>query len=148
MARWGIPTVSILIRFFKWAIPGLFIFIFVFSIQLTVYNCSINFADDWIWTADLWYWKRPLCQLSHNHCPLYSKDFQKAFFLKMGHPWPLFHLFLVFSNKQYNFLTTIKCLKCPSSKRCSDSNSRTPECQSPPITTWPVLLHQQLLRKA
>ena len=28
-----------------------------------------NFADDWIWTADLWYWKRPLCQLSHNHYP-------------------------------------------------------------------------------
>ena len=80
--------------------------------------------------------------------PLIFKRFSKSFFFKMGHPWPLFHLFLVFSNKQYNFLTTIKCLKCPSSKRCSDSNSRTPECQSPPITTWPVLLHQQLLRKA
>ena len=29
----------------------------------------IFFADDWIQTADLWYWKRPLYQLSHNHCP-------------------------------------------------------------------------------
>ena len=38
--------------FFKWAIPGLFLFIFVFSIQLTLNKCSINFADDWIRTAD------------------------------------------------------------------------------------------------
>ena len=29
-----------------------------------------NFANDWIRTADLWFQKRPLCQLSHNHCPL------------------------------------------------------------------------------
>ena len=28
---------------------------------------NINFADDWIRTADLWYWKQPLYQLSHNH---------------------------------------------------------------------------------
>ena len=27
-----------------------------------------NFANDQIWTADLWRWKQPLCQLSHNHC--------------------------------------------------------------------------------
>ena len=44
----------------------LFFFIFVFSIQLTVNKCSINFADDWIRTADLWYRKRPLYQLSHT----------------------------------------------------------------------------------
>ena len=24
-------------------------------------------ADDWIWTADLWCWTRPLDQLRHNH---------------------------------------------------------------------------------
>ena len=24
--------------------------------------CNINFADDWIRTADLWYWKQPLYQ--------------------------------------------------------------------------------------
>ena len=29
----------------------------------------MKFADVWIWTADLWCWKRPLYQLSHNHCP-------------------------------------------------------------------------------
>ena len=26
-------------------------------------------ADGWIRTADLWYQKQPLCQLSHNHWP-------------------------------------------------------------------------------
>ena len=30
---------------------------------------NINFADDWIRTVDLWCRKRPLYQLSHNHCP-------------------------------------------------------------------------------
>ena len=29
---------------------------------------NINFADDWIWTMDLWFQKRLLYQLSHNHC--------------------------------------------------------------------------------
>ena len=54
----------------KWAIPGLFFFIFcLFNTQLTVNKCSINFSDDWIRTADLWNQKRPLYQLSHNHCP-------------------------------------------------------------------------------
>ena len=38
--------------------------------RLTEHNFfNINFADHWIWTMDLWYWKRPLYQLSHNHCP-------------------------------------------------------------------------------
>ena len=27
-----------------------------------------NLAVDWIWNADLWYWRRPLCQLRHDHC--------------------------------------------------------------------------------
>ena len=31
---------------------------------------NVNFTNDWIQTADLWYWKRPLYQLSHNHCPI------------------------------------------------------------------------------
>ena len=53
---------------YKWAIPGLFLFIFVFSIQLTV-KCSILFfADDGILTAYLWNWKWPIYQLSH--CPI------------------------------------------------------------------------------
>ena len=32
-------------------------------------KCSIKVADDWIRTQVLWYQKRPLCQLRHNHCP-------------------------------------------------------------------------------
>ena len=31
----------------------------------------INFANDCIRTADLWYQKQPLYQLSHNHCYIY-----------------------------------------------------------------------------
>ena len=46
--------------------PATFFIIFVFSIQLIVH---INFADDWIWTADLRCWKWPLYQLRHNHFP-------------------------------------------------------------------------------
>ena len=48
---------------------SLFLYFCLFNTQLTVNKCSINFADDWIRTADLWYWKQLLYQLSHNHCP-------------------------------------------------------------------------------
>ena len=34
-----------------------------------MFNIYIIFVDDWIRTADLWYQKQPLHQLSHNHCP-------------------------------------------------------------------------------
>ena len=34
---------------------------------------NLNFADDWIRTADLWNRKRPLYQLSHNHFPAFRK---------------------------------------------------------------------------
>ena len=37
--------------------------------QLIVNMLIIKLANDWIGTTDLWYRKRPLCQLSHNHCP-------------------------------------------------------------------------------
>ena len=37
---------------FERAILGLFLFIFVFSIQLNIF-----FANDWIQTADLWHWR-------------------------------------------------------------------------------------------
>ena len=60
--------------FFKWAIHGLF-FLFSSFQQLTVNMFIINFAIGWIRTTDLWYWKRPLCQLSHNQCPQRSLSF-------------------------------------------------------------------------
>ena len=44
-----------------------------------LFDCTIgryDFAEVWIWTADLWCWKQPLYLLSHNHCPnVLSIDF-------------------------------------------------------------------------
>ena len=48
--------------------------LFIFSFSISFDNkqiLNVNFADDWIWTADLWFQKRPLYQLCHNqglHC--------------------------------------------------------------------------------
>ena len=58
---------NIIETFFNWAISGLFIL--VFSIQLTEY---IKFTDVWIRLVDQWSQKRPLYQLSHNHCPTFK----------------------------------------------------------------------------
>ena len=54
--------------FKKWAIPGLFFFNFVFSIQLTVnvQNKFLPMTDTNLGPLD---WMRPLYQLSHSHCP-------------------------------------------------------------------------------
>ena len=41
----------------------------LFNTDDSIQMCNINFADDWIQTADLWYWKQPLYQLSHTRCP-------------------------------------------------------------------------------
>ena len=41
---------------------------------------NINFANDWSQTADLWYWKRRLYQLSHNHFPS-APHLTKKFFV-------------------------------------------------------------------
>ena len=54
----------------QWAIPGLFFLYFrLFLVQLAWNKYWIKVADNWIRTVDLWYQKRPLYQLSHNHCP-------------------------------------------------------------------------------
>ena len=59
----------------------------------------------------------------------------------MGQPGLFFSLFSVFSNKHhYNFLTTNKCEKCPSSIQCWDLNPRPSEHEPLPITTRPGLL--------
>ena len=54
--------------FSKGAICGLFFFIIVFSIQLTLNKCS--FADDWIRTADLWCRKRRALPTVQQPVPL------------------------------------------------------------------------------
>ena len=56
----------------------------------------------------------------------------------MGIPRTLFNLFSSFQT-QFTIFTTNKFEKCPSSIRCWDSNSRSLEHESPPITTRPGL---------
>ena len=48
---------------------ALMVYFRLFYKQLTVNKCSIKFANDCIRTRVLWYRKRPLCQLHHDHCP-------------------------------------------------------------------------------
>ena len=58
----------------------------------------------------------------------------------MSHPRPLFRLFLVFSNKEYNFYKKSMWKKsCPSSIWRLDLNPRPLEHELSPITTRPGL---------
>ena len=52
---------------FKWTIPGLSFFIFVYSTVNRKTCYVLHFYDDWLWTVVLWYRKWPLCQLGHHH---------------------------------------------------------------------------------
>ena len=61
-----------------------------------------------------------------------------CFYLKMGQPRPLFHLFSSFQ-MHYKFYKNTNVNKCPSSIRCRDSNSRPLKHKPPPITTRPGL---------
>ena len=61
----------------------LFLYKRLFNKQLTENIGSIKFAKDRIRTADLWCWKRPLCQLNHNHCP-----FLTLFYISISF-WPI-----------------------------------------------------------
>ena len=64
---------SVNLSFFKnGPFPASFIYFRLFYKQLTVNKCSIKVADDWIRTWVLWYHKRLLCQLRHNHFPPWS----------------------------------------------------------------------------
>ena len=56
------------VHFLKRAILGLFLYFRLFNTVVSEQMFNINFADDWIQTVDLWYRKRLLYQLSHNHC--------------------------------------------------------------------------------
>ena len=72
--------------FFKWAIPASFSLFS--SFQYTVDSKQMfNFLS--IRTADLWYQKQPLYQLSHNHCHLHDNVIKmflalKSAFIKLG----------------------------------------------------------------
>ena len=81
---------------------------------------------------------------------MFSIAIDGTVFKQMCQPQPLFRLFSVFSNKQYNFttnfynniFTTNQCEKisCLSSVRHQDLNPQPLECMSSPITTRPWLL--------
>ena len=60
--------------------------------------------------------------------------FECTFLKIIGHPRPLFHLFLVFSNNSAN-LQEINVKNDP----CWDSNSKPLDHQSPPKNTGPEL---------
>ena len=60
----------------RWAIPGLFFLIFVFSNSMCNYPC-------WDLSYVLWHWKRLLNRLSHHHCPP-KKSFCRPFIVKFS----------------------------------------------------------------
>ena len=66
--------------------------------------------------------------------------FEMAYSFFMDQTRPLFRLFSVFSNKQYNFYNkSMWKMPCSSSIRRWDLNPWPLECESPPITTRPGL---------
>ena len=52
-----------------------------------------------------------------------QENLSRLFFVKMGQPRPLFHLFTCFQKHITNFTTNMHVKKCPSSIQCPDSNS-------------------------
>ena len=53
----------------------------------------------------------------------------------MGHPRPLFRLFLAFFQTKNTNFTTNKCEKCPASIWHQDFNSRPSDYEPPPLTS-------------
>ena len=73
--------------------PILFVFLLTADSKCSIYNV----ADDRIRTGDLWNWKRPFYQLSHNHCPAIDGFFQSL----------LSHSCKLFSGQSYNASTSV-----------------------------------------
>ena len=71
---------------------------------------SSNFSSNW--NDDTVYTFTTFKNLKHDPSNIRCRDSNSELFLKkMGQPRPLFRLFLVFSNKQYNFLQQINVKK-------------------------------------
>ena len=77
----------------------LFIYFCLFNTVDNKQIFNINFANDLIQTSDLWYWKRPLYQLSHNHC-LESLLYARKLFIR----WTTDALQLQTSEKKFPLL--------------------------------------------
>ena len=82
-------------------------------------DTELNFADEFIRTADLWYRKRPLCQLSHNHCPrqlCYSNNckiwyYCSNFELKLPfHELPTRSILIRFDRKYFSFSSVMSLI--------------------------------------
>ena len=81
---WLYPVEMSQIREFNFLMPRswpLFLYFRVFYKQFTV-NMFIKVADDWVRTRVLWYRKRTLCQLCHNHCQ-WTQNFVEFFIVTM-----------------------------------------------------------------
>ena len=66
----------------------LLLYLRLFYKQLRENNCSIKVGDNWIRTRVLWYRKWQLCQLCHNHCPLFCICLRCRYTISMTkHVW-------------------------------------------------------------
>ena len=76
----------------------------------------------------------------NKHLPPSCSKHLSGYYCFLNGPTPTsFHLFSVFSNKQYNFLQQINVKKCPSSRWRWNSNPRRLKHEFSPITTKPGL---------
>ena len=147
--------INTLTIFFKWAIHGLFFFYFSRFYKQQI--CSIKVADVWIRIRVLWYRKRPLCQLRHNHFPTLKQSCKKTTighkvpialntlmptlltFFKWANPGLFLFIFDLFK-QTLQFFQQICVKKCPSSIWCRDSNPQPSERESLPTGSFPVLV--------
>ena len=85
----------------------------------------------------LWNW--PLVsEVTTLHTLPHTTPQKVVFHLKMGQSRPLFILYSVFSNKQYNFNNkSMLKMSCPSMIRCRNLNPQPVKHESSPITTRP-----------
>ena len=82
--------------------------------------------------------QRQIIALLPAAAPMPSPSIEVTLINLIGHPRPLFNLFLLFQIKKYNFVTN-KCENDAYSMRWRDSNSQPLDNQSPLITTRPGL---------
>ena len=126
--------VNSIISFFKWANPGLFFIIFVFSIQLTANVCR---------------------RLNSNYRPLQLEATAQTtgpqplplpnFFFKWAIIPDIFFVNFRLFKTTLQFLQQINLKKCPSSIWCWDLNPQPSEHESPPRTTRPGLPHNLII---
>ena len=113
----------------------LFLYFRLFYKQLTVNKCSIKVADDCIQFWVLWYWKQPLCQLLHNHCPwlllgliVTSSDFnEKLLWVLLGATFSTYghaNLVLNFLNKDRIGFIIKSCYKISKNKKYISRNKK------------------------